>query len=137
MLKKQIIASLTLAAVTSGVFASQSLMATYEEAVVNDPQLAIARLQSDNAQEDVKRGYSNVMPKVSASAIIGVSSDRTEDSLLPDFNSNSFGGSINLNQNIFVLAAFTAYDALKVNASMKEIEAVFAEQSLRRRVAES
>jgi outer membrane protein len=136
MQKKTLIASLALAAVTTHAAASQSLIETYEQAVANDPSLAIAQFEAESAQQDVVSGFANVLPKVSASATYGVGSDSSKESFLPDFDNQRIGASITLNQNIFVLAAFTAYDAVKVNATIKELQAVQAEQNLLVSVAE-
>ncbi|WP_196161350.1 TolC family outer membrane protein [Reinekea sp. G2M2-21] len=136
MQKKTLIASLALAAVTTHAAASQSLIETYEQAVANDPSLAIAQFEAESAQQDVISGFANVLPKVSASATYGVGSDSSKESFLPDFDNQRVGASISLNQNIFVLAAFTAYDAVKVNATIKELQAVQAEQNLLVSVAE-
>jgi len=135
MHKKTLIACLALAVVTTNAAASQSLLETYEQALANDPSLAISRLNSESAQEDVKSGFANVLPKVSANASYSFGSDGAEESILPNFDTQRIGASLELTQNIFGLAAFTAYDAVKVNASIKEIEAAYAEQELMIRVA--
>ena len=72
MKKKTLIASIALAAITTHAAASQSLIETYEQAVANDPSLAIAQLESTSAQQDVISGFANVLPKVSASAKVSV-----------------------------------------------------------------
>ncbi len=136
MQKKTLIASLALAAVTTHAAASQSLIETYEQAVANDPGLAIAQMKSESAQQDVVSGFANVLPKVNASMSYGVSSNPLEESFLPDFDTQNVSGSLSLEQNLFVLAAFTAYDGVKVNASIKELEAAQAEQDLMVSVAE-
>jgi outer membrane protein len=136
MLKKTMIAGLTLAVVTAHAAASQSLLETYEQALANDPSLAISKLEAASAKEDVVSGFANVLPKVSASATYGVGSDSSEEGFGLDFDKQNFGASITLNQNIFVLAAFTAYDAVKVNAGIKELQAAQAEQNLMVTVAE-
>jgi outer membrane protein len=109
---------------------------TYEQAVANDPSLAISRLEAESAKQDVISGFANVLPNVSASATYGVGSDSSKESFLPDFDAQNFGASISLQQNIFVLAAFTAYDAVKVNATIKDLQAEQAEQNLMVTVAE-
>lgn len=137
MQKKTLIASLALAAVTTHAAATQSLIETYEQAVANDPSLAIARLNADSAQEDVKSGFANVLPRVSASATYGLGSkSESDETLALDFDNQNIGASLSLQQNIFVLAAFTAYDAVKVNATVKEMEVAKAEQNLLVTVAE-
>ena len=136
MLKKSMIAGLTLAIVAAHSAASQSLLETYEQALANDPSLAISKLEAASAQEDVKSGFANVLPKVSASASYGVGSDSSEEGFGLDFDNQNIGASVTLNQNIFVLAAFTAYDAVKVNAGIKELQAAQAEQNLMVTVAE-
>lgn len=141
MQKKTLIASLVVATLTTHAVASQSLMETYEQAVANDPSLAIARLQSESAQQDVTSGFANVLPKVTASASYGVGSESfsaptDQESLAFDFDKQSFSTTLSVSQNIFVLAAFTAYDAVKVNATIKEMEAAQAEQDLLVTVAE-
>ncbi|WP_320822620.1 TolC family outer membrane protein [Reinekea sp.] len=136
MLIKPLIAGLILAAVTAQASASQSLLETYVQALANDPQLAIARLTADNAQQDVTTGYANVLPDVTANASYVIASDRETESLFPNFDAQTLGGSISVSQNIFVRAAFTAYEAVKVNATISEIEAAYAEQELMVRVSE-
>ena len=136
MLKKTLIASLAMAAVTTHAAASQSLMETYEQAVANDPGLAISRLEAESAQKDVVSGFANVLPKVSASASYGFGSEPGKESFTPNFDNQNISGSISLRQNIFVLAAFTAYDAVKVNASIKQLQAAQYEQNLLVTVAE-
>lgn len=137
MQKNTLLVSLALAAVTTHAAASQSLLETYEQAVANDPNLAIAQLQAQSAQEDVKSGFANVLPKVNASASYGLGSKSSGDETLAlDFDRQNISTTVSLNQNIFVLAAFTAYDAVKVNASLKEMEAAQAEQDLLVTVAE-
>lgn len=137
MQKNVLLASLALAVFTSHAAASQSLLETYEQAVSNDPNLAIAKLQAQSAQEDVKSGFANVLPKVSASASYGLGNKTgTDETLALDFDRQTVSTTLSLNQNIFVLAAFTAYDAVKVNASLKEMEAAQAEQDLLVTVAE-
>ena len=66
MLIKPLIVGLVLVAVTAHVSASPSLLETYDQALANDPQLAIARLNAENAQQDVTTGYANVLPDVTA-----------------------------------------------------------------------
>ncbi|MFT7418892.1 MAG: outer membrane protein, partial [Reinekea sp.] len=136
MLIKPLIVGLVLVAVTAHVSASPSLLETYEQALANDPQLAIARLTAENAQQDVTTGYANVLPDVTANGSYRIRSDSNTESLFPSFDAQTLGGSITVSQNIFVLAAFTAYEAVKVNATISEIEAVYAEQELMVRVSE-
>jgi outer membrane protein len=137
MQKKTLIAGLALAAVTTHAAATQSLIETYEQAVANDPSLAIARLNADSAKEDVKSGFANVLPRVSASASYGLGSkSESDETLALDFDNQNIGASLSLQQNIFVLAAFTAYDAVKVNATVKDMEVSKAEQNLLVTVAE-
>ncbi|EAR11087.1 TolC family outer membrane protein [Reinekea blandensis] len=141
MQKKTLLASLVVATLTTHAVAAQSLLETYEQAVANDPSLAIARLQSESAQQDVTSGFANVLPSVSASVNYGVGTESfqaptDEESLAFDFDRQRLSASLQVQQNIFVLAAFTAYDAVKVNASLKEMEAAQAEQDLLVTVAE-
>lgn len=137
MPNKLLINALAIVAFTSNAFGAQSLVETYELALQNDPTLAISRLTAISAQEDVQTGLASVLPTVSGAATYSVSSDRDKDSISPDFDLQKVGASITLNQNIFVLAAFTAYEAVKLNASVKDIQAAYAEQELMVRVAES
>ena len=136
MLIKPLIVGLVLVAVTAHVSASPSLLETYDQALANDPRLAIARLNAENAQQDVTTGYANVLPDVTANGSYRIGSDSGTESLFPSFDAQTLGGSITVSQNIFVLAAFTAYEAVKVNATISEIEAVYAEQELMVRVSE-
>jgi len=120
---------------TSGVWAQVSLMDVYEQAVTNDPTLAIQQLNQDNAQTQVTSGFSNLLPQVNASANYTVSS--TEDPT-PDFeDGKSYGVGVSASQKIFALAAVDAYEAVKLNASKVEIETESARQDLIVRVAEA
>lgn len=144
MLKKTYIYALFTAIASSG-FASQSLLETYEQAVANDPTLAIERLNAEIAQEDVKSGLSAVLPSVSLSGSYSIGSSYTpagvnedeDESIFPDFDTQNIGGSVTVDQNIFALAALTAYDALKANAEVADVQAAYAEQNLIVRVAEA
>ncbi|TCS41163.1 TolC family outer membrane protein [Reinekea marinisedimentorum] len=140
MQKKLFISGLTLALAAVQVDASQSLLETYEQAIKNDTTLKIAQYQVDSAQQDVTTGFSKVLPTVTASSSYGVYSESTSDgseSLGLDFDAQNFGATLTVSQNIFALAAFTGYEAVKVNASIVDIEAAYAEQDLMVRVAEA
>ncbi|TXR51420.1 TolC family outer membrane protein [Reinekea thalattae] len=120
--------------------AAQSLIETYEQASQNDPTLQMAQLAVLSAQQDVTNGLSNVLPNVSASASYGIGNDASmdgEESLALDSDFQAINGSLDITQNVFALAAFTAYEAVKVNASIEDIEAAYAEQDLMVRVAEA
>lgn len=135
MFKKTIISGLLLTAAHYAM-ASQSLMETYEQAVAADPTLAIANLNARNDQENVKSGLSAVLPDVTLGAQYGIGSDPAEESILPNPEQQSIGASVSVSQNLFALAALSAYDALKVNAQVSEIAAEYAQQELIIRVAE-
>lgn len=137
MLTKQWIACLSFATAAGFSGATQSLIETYEQALANDTSMEITRLQQRLAEIQVQSGLSNLLPKVNASVDYGVSSDSKEESFLPNFDAQRIGASVSLQQNIFNLAAFTAYDALKVNASSAEIATRIKEQELIVSVASS
>ncbi|MBU2864000.1 TolC family outer membrane protein [Reinekea forsetii] len=130
MQTKQWIACLSFVAATGAASASQSIIDTYKQALENDTGLEITRLQEQLAQEQVSSGLANLLPSVSASASYGVNSENGEDAFTPYFGVQSVGAGVSLNQNLFNLAAFSAYDALKVNASAAEIATKLKEQEL-------
>ncbi|MFQ3262104.1 TolC family outer membrane protein [Reinekea sp.] len=130
MLTKQWIACLSLIAATGVASASQSIIDTYKQALSNDTGLEITRLQQQIAEANVDSGLARLLPSVSASAGYGVGSESGKDALLPDFEAQSVNASISLQQTIFSLAAFSAYDALKVNASAADISTKIKEQQL-------
>lgn len=130
MLTKQWIACLSLIAATGAVSASQTIIDTYKQALANDTGLEITRLQQQLAEAQVASGLSNLLPNVSASAGYGVGSETGKDSFVPYFGAQSVSADLTLTQNIFNLAAFSAYDALKVNASSAEIATKIKEQQL-------
>lgn len=136
MFKKTLLSGfIVLAAAHSG--ANQSLMDTYVQAVENDPTLSIANLTAQSSRENVASGLSAVLPKVSVGAQYSIRSDATEESIIPSFDQQAIGASLSVSQNLFALAAFSAYDALKVNAKASEITAEYAQQQLIVRVAEA
>lgn len=139
MHKKLLISGITLALAAVQANASQSLLETYEQAVENDPTLKMARLEVESAQQDVTSGFSAVLPSVSASSYYWVGNRQTTDSedLTPDFDFQAINATLSVDQNLFALAAFTAYEAVQVNASIQEVEAAYAEQELMVRVAEA
>ncbi|MEJ2043292.1 MAG: TolC family outer membrane protein [Reinekea sp.] len=143
MYKKTLVTGLALATLALNAAASQSLIETYELAVANDPSLAVARLNAESAQLDARSGFAAVLPSVNASVSYGVGSKsktndkgKAQETLALNFDAQSLSETIRVNQNIFVLAAFTAYDALNANASRIEMEALQAEQNLMVSIAE-
>jgi outer membrane protein len=139
MHKKLMISGLTLALAAMQANASQSLIEIYEQAVDNDPTLKMAQLEVESANQDVTSGFSAVLPSVSASSYywVGNRQTTTNEDLAPDFDFQAINATLSVDQNIFALAAFTAYEAVQVNASIQEIEAAYAEQELMVRVAEA
>lgn len=130
MLTKQWIACLSLIAAAGAASASQTIIDTYKQALSNDTGLEITRLQQQLAEAQVSSGFANLLPSVSASATYGVGSEFGEDAILPNFGVQSIGAGVSLNQNVFNLAAFSAYDALKANATSKQIATALKEQEL-------
>ncbi|WP_108126769.1 TolC family outer membrane protein [Saccharospirillum mangrovi] len=126
---------------TSGAWAQVSLMDVYRQALDKDPQIAVQRLNQENAAVQVKSGLSNLLPSVNASAGWNTSSacnSSTEYQLSPDFeNCQTTSAGVSLSQNLFALAAVDAYEALKLNASSVEIQTESAMQDLMVRVAEA
>lgn len=136
MQKKTLIASLALAALTTHAAASQSLLETYEQAVANDPNLEIARLSVENSELDVQSGLSRVLPTVTSSLQYGLASKSEDDETLAlNFDAQSVGASVTVAQT-FALAAFTAYESVKVFANVEELELAQAESDLMVTVAE-
>lgn len=124
---------------TTGAWGQVSLMDVYQQAVANDPTLAIQYLNEENAQTQVKSGFSKLLPTVDANASYNVSSGCAEvGRVTPDFEEcASAGAGVSASQNVFALAAIDAYEALKLNASRVEIETEAARQDLIVRVAEA
>lgn len=124
---------------TTGAWAQVSLMDVYQQAVANDPTLAIQYLNEENAQTQVKSGFSKLLPTVDANASYTVNSGCAEvGRVTPDFEEcASAGAGVSASQNVFALAAIDAYEALKLNASRVEIETEAARQDLIVRVAEA
>ncbi len=124
---------------TTGAWGQVSLMDVYQQAVANDPTLAIQYLNEENAQTQVKSGFSKLLPTVDANASYNVSSGCAEvGRVTPDFEEcASVGAGVSASQNVFALAAIDAYEALKLNASRVEIETEAARQDLIVRVAEA
>lgn len=143
MQKRRLIVSLALATLV-GQSQAQSLLETYEQALLNDTSLAIERLEAESAQQDVISGRSNVLPAVSFDGTYGVRSESRsssdvgdwDETLALNFDAQNLGATITLSQNIFAIPALTAYSAVKVNASVAELEAEQAEQRLMVLVAE-
>jgi len=131
--------------VTSGAWAQVSLMDVYRQALDKDPEIAVQRLNQENAAVQVQSGLSQLLPSVNAQA--GWSANSTcsttqqagaDYQLSPDFeNCQSTSASISVSQNLFALAAVDAYSALKLNASRVEIQTEAAMQDLMVRVAEA
>ena len=139
MYKKSLVVGLALATLAINATAAQSLIETYELAVANDPNLAISKLNAEDAGQQARAGLANVLPSVSATAVYGVANKKRTDGgedLALDFDAQSLKETLKVNQNLFVLAAFTAYDALKVSATKAEMQAVEDEQDLMVTVAE-
>lgn len=130
---------------TSGAWAQVSLMDVYRQALNKDPQIAVQRLNQENAAMQVRNGLSNLLPSVNASASWNTSSscgttvaNDADYQLAPDFdNCQTASAGINLSQNLFALAAIDAYSALKLNASSVEIQTEAALQDLMVRVAQA
>jgi outer membrane protein len=139
MYKKSLVAGLALATLAMNATASQSLIETYEQAIANYPTLAISKLNAESAKEAANEGKASVLPTVTASAAYALGSKTTNDGsedLALDFDAQKLTSTLKVEQNLFVLAAFTAYDALQVSATKAEMEAVEAEQDLMVTVAE-
>lgn len=136
MLKKTLVASLSLAAITTYAAASQSLLETYEQAVANDPSLAIAKLNAESSAQDVINGFSNVIPSVGLTARYGISGEPgAAESVALNFDSQYLRTNLNVSQT-FALAAFTAYDSVKAFASVEQMKVTQAESDLMVTVAE-
>lgn len=131
----RLLAGATALVISSGAWAQVSLMDVYRKAMTNDPTLAIQRLNETNAGVQVKSGFSELLPKVDASASYNVEST---DGTGPDFeDGKSYNVRLSANQKLFALAAYDAYEAVKRNATMVEIETEAARQDLIMRVAEA
>ncbi|PTY35658.1 hypothetical protein BGP77_08390 [Saccharospirillum sp. MSK14-1] len=131
--------------VTSGAWAQVSLMDVYRQALDKDPEIAVQRLNQENASVQVQSGLSRLLPSVNAQAGWNTSSTCStaqtagaDYQLSPDFeNCQTTSASISVSQNLFALAAVDAYSALKLNASRVEIQTEAALQDLMVRVAEA
>ncbi|MFG1496957.1 TolC family outer membrane protein [Saccharospirillum sp. HFRX-1] len=129
--------------VTSGAWAQVSLMDVYHQALDKDPEIAVQRLNQENAAVQVQSGLSRLLPSVNAEAGWSASSacearGQADYQLNPDFeNCQAASASISVSQNLFALAAVDAYSALKLNASRVEIQTEAAMQDLMVRVAEA
>lgn len=131
----RLLAGATALVISSGAWAQVSLMDVYHKAMTNDPTLAIQRLNETNAGVQVKSGFSELLPKVDASANYNV---KNTDGTGPDFEDGKFYEvRLSANQKLFALAAYDAYESVKRNATMVEIETEVARQDLIMRVAEA
>ncbi|HET8903855.1 MAG TPA: TolC family protein, partial [Saccharospirillum sp.] len=137
MAVNRLIASITLALASAGAWAEVSLMDVYQQALENDPELAIQTLNQRVAAVQVDSGFSELLPSVDASAGYQVSSAPGEGIGLDFDDGQSVSATVSARQNIFALAAINAYEALKLNASRVELETVAARQALIVRVAEA
>jgi outer membrane protein len=137
MVVNRVITSITLVLASTAAWAQVSLMDVYQQALENDPVLAIQSLNQRVASVQVQSGFSELLPSVDATVGYDVSST-IGNGIGSDFDAGqSVDAAITARQNLFALAAVDAYEALKLNASRVEIETESARQALIVRVAEA
>ncbi|MEX2320097.1 MAG: TolC family protein, partial [Saccharospirillum sp.] len=140
MAVNRFIASITLALASAGAWAEVSLMDVYQQALDNDPELAIQSLNQRVSAVQVESGFSELLPSVNGSMgyDVGSSCAGTDYQFGPNFEDcSTVSARVSASQNLFALAAIDAYEALKLNASRVDIETVAAQQALMVRVAEA